>query len=116
MIFQIRKRTDLEDIDYYMHLYFSGLSLRNASKDLSRYGKRSHTTIKDWILKYKPERLFHRKIKIAEFIIDKTQIKVGAEYIWLWVAIEPETKNIVATSISKERNMFVASRDYYQML
>jgi transposase-like protein len=28
----------------------------------------------------------------------------------LWVAIESETKNIVATSISKERNMFVVER------
>jgi len=28
----------------------------------------------------------------------------------LWVAIESETKNIVATSISKERNMYVAER------
>jgi putative transposase len=46
--------------------------------------------------------------KVAEFIIDETQIKVGSEYIWLWVVIESETKNILATSISKERNMFVA--------
>ena len=39
------------------------------------------------------------------------QIKVGAEYIWLcWLAIESETKNIVATNISKERNIFVAER------
>ena len=30
--------------------------------------------------------------------------------IWLWVGIESETKNIVAISISKERNMFVAER------
>jgi len=28
----------------------------------------------------------------------------------LGVAIEPETKDIVATSISKQRNMFVAER------
>ena len=28
--------------------------------------------------------------------------------MWLWVAIEYKTKNILAISISKERNMFVA--------
>jgi putative transposase len=54
--------------------------------------------------------LYYRKTNIAEFIIDETQIKVGSELIWLWVAIESETKSIVATSISKERNMFVAER------
>jgi len=40
------------------------------------------------------------------------QIKVGSEFIWLWLAIESETKNIVAINISKERNMFVASRGF----
>ena len=39
---------------------------------------------------------------------DETQLKVGSEIIWLWIAIESETKNILAISISKERNMFVA--------
>ncbi len=36
-------------------------------------------------------------------------IKIGSEYIWLrWIAIKPENKEILAQSISKERNMFVA--------
>ena len=37
-------------------------------------------------------------------------MKVGSEYIWLWIAIEPENKQILALTISKERNMFVAER------
>ncbi len=110
MIHQIRKRTEPEDIVYSLHLYFSGLSLRNTSKAISRFVQRSHTAIRDWIQKYKPERLFYRKTKISEFIVDETQIKVGSEYIWLWIAIEPENKEIVGLRISKERNMFVAER------
>jgi putative transposase len=110
MIYQLRKRTKPEDIVYSLHLYFSGLSLRNTSKALSKSIQRSHTAIRDWIQKYKPERLYYRKTNIAEFIIDETQIKVGSELIWLWVAIESETKSIVATNISKERNMFVAEK------
>jgi putative transposase len=40
---------------------------------------------------------------------DETQLKVCSEVIWLGVAIiEYEPKNILAISISKERNMFVA--------
>ena len=85
---------------------------QSTSKALSRLVHRSHTAIRDWILKYKPERLSFRKIKISEFIIDETQLKVGAELIWLWwVAIEPtKDKEILSISISKERNMFVAER------
>ena len=114
MIYQLRKRTKLEDIVYSLPLYFSGLSLRNTAKAISNFIKRSHTAIRDcWIQRYKPERLFYDKTKISVFIIDETQIKVGSEFIWLWVAIESETKNIVAINISKERNMFVASRGFY---
>ena len=47
---------------------------------------------------------------VSKFIIDETQLKVGSEYIWLWVAIEPKDKEILSISISKERNMFVAER------
>ncbi len=110
MIQQVRKRTSIKDIAFSLHLYFNGLSLRNTSKAISRFIKRSHTAIRDWIQKYKPERLFHNKTKTFEFIIDETQLKVGSEYIWVWVAIESETKNILGISISKERNMFVAER------
>ena len=117
MIYQLRKRTKLEDIVYSLPLYFSGLSLRNTAKAISNFIKRSHTAIRDcWIQRYKPERLFYDKTKISVFIIDETQIKVGSEFIWLWVAIESETKNIVAINISKERNMFVASRGFYMTL
>jgi putative transposase len=110
MLYQLRKRTELEDIVYSLHLYFSGLSLRNTSKALSRFVQRSHTAIRDWIQKYKPERLSYKKVMVSKFIIDETQLKVGSEYIWLWVAIEPKDKEILSISISKERNMFVAER------
>jgi putative transposase len=48
--------------------------------------------------------------RLREFIIDETLIKVGADLIWLWVAIEPENRQILAVSVSKERNMIVAER------
>jgi len=84
VIYQLRKRTKLEDIVYSLPLYFSGLSLRNTAKAISNFIKRSHTAIRDcWIQRYKPERLFYDKTKISVFIIDETQIKVGSEFIWL---------------------------------
>jgi putative transposase len=80
MVYQVRKRTELEDIVYALHLYFNGLSLRNT-KAISKFVTRSHTAIRDWIQKYNPKRLFYRKTKIFEFILDETQIKVGSELI-----------------------------------
>jgi putative transposase len=42
------------------------------------------------------------------YIVDEAMLKVGSEYIWSWIAIEPENKQILALYLSKERNMFVA--------
>lgn len=41
-------------------------------------------------------------------VIDETQIKVGNDYFWLWVAIELNNKSILDIYLSAERNMFVA--------
>ncbi len=48
--------------------------------------------------------------KISRFIVGETTIKVGSEYLWLWVVIGPKTKAILYTKTSKGRNMFVAER------
>ncbi|HEY6537332.1 MAG TPA: DDE-type integrase/transposase/recombinase, partial [Candidatus Nitrosocosmicus sp.] len=57
-----------------------------------------------------PQKISSKKKKISEYIIDETIIKVGQEHIWIWVSIEPENKEILGISISKEQNMFVAER------
>lgn len=110
MIYQIRHRTSLEDIMYAFNLYFDGLSLRKTSKALSRFVNRSHTAIKDWIQKYQPKRLLSKTKKIDEYIVDETLIRVGSELVWLWVAIEPQNREILAVNISKERNILIAER------
>ena len=106
----IRNKTPPEYIYHGLYLYFSGLSLRRTSQQLSCFIKRNHVTIWNWIQKYHPQRISSKSKRISEFIIDETLFKVGSEYIWLWVAIEPGNKQILALSISKERNMFVAER------
>lgn len=37
-------------------------------------------------------------------------IKIGSEYFWLWVIIEPKDKEILSITISKERSMLVAEK------
>ena len=46
--------------------------------------------------------------KISEYIVDETLIKVGSKFTWFWVAIEPEKGQILALSISNDRNMLIA--------
>jgi putative transposase len=107
-----RNRTPASDIDYALYLYFLGLSTRGVAKALSFLNivKRSHVLIWNWIQKHNPQRISSKRKKISKLIVDETIIKVGSELIWLWAAIEPKNKEILALNISKERNMFVAER------
>ena len=107
-----RNRTSSLDIGHALYLYFLGLSTRSAAKAIFYLlkVKRSHVSIWNWIQKYKPHKIFTKRTKTSEFIVDETLIKVGSELVWLWVAIEPENRQILALSITKERNMFVAER------
>jgi putative transposase len=105
-----RNRTPSEYVCYGLYLYFSGLSLRKASERLSCFVKRNHVSIWNWIQEYHPLKISSKRKRISEYVVDETMLKVGSEYIWLWIAIEPENKQILALTISKERNMFVAER------
>ena len=105
-----RNRTPSNYIGYGLYLYFSGLSLRRTSERLSCFVKRNHVSVWNWIQKYHPQKVSSKRKKMSEFILDETIIKVGSEYVWLWVAIEPKNKEILALTVSKERNMFVAER------
>ena len=69
--------------------------------------KRNHVSIYNWIQKYELLKISSKIKKFDKFVIDETLIKAGSEYIWLWVAIESESKRIVGFSISKERNMLL---------
>ena len=92
-------------------MYFLGVSYRNSAKALSsRIKKRSHVAVWKWVQKYKPERIFTKRKRIFEFIIDETQLKVGNNYFWIWIAIESSDRTVLDVSISAERNMFVAER------
>ena len=75
---------------------------------LSCFIRRNHVSVWNWIQKYKPQKIKSKRKKVSEYIVDETMLKVGSENIWLWIAIEPENKQILALYVSKERNMFVA--------
>ena len=67
-------------------------------------------SIWNWIQRYKPKRIFQKKSKVSEFIIDETLIKAGNEYVWLWIAVEPTDKIILGIRISIERTMLAAEQ------
>jgi putative transposase len=93
---------------YALQLYFSGLSLRKTSQQLSQFIKRNHVSIWKWIQRYKPRKIFQKRRKVSEFIIDETLLKVGKQYAWLWIAIDSIDKVILDIHISFERTILIA--------
>ncbi len=110
----IRNKTPPEYIYHGLYLYFSGLSLRRTSQQLSYFIKRNHVTIWNWIQKYHPQRISSKSKRISEFIIDETLFKVGSEYIWLWVAIEPKTSKFSHYQ-SQKRETCLLLKDLFQV-
>ena len=51
------------------------------------------------VSRYKPKRLSTKRKKINGYIVDETQIKVGSQCIWLWVAIEPKHREILQIDV-----------------
>jgi putative transposase len=111
-----RSRTPSKHIYYALHLYFSGLSLRKTSEHLLPFVKRNHVSIWNWIQHYKPTKVWQKRTKISQFIIDETVIRVGREVVWLWIAIEPKSKSILDMRISLERSILVAEQFLQELI
>ena len=122
MVKSKRSRTPSKYIYYALYLYFSGLlSLRKTSEyHLLPFVKRNHVSIWNWIQHYRPKKILQRKRrrKVQEFIIvdDKTLLKVGSQYVWVWVAIEPLAKVILGILISFERTMLLVAERFLKAL
>jgi len=105
-----RARTPIKLVIYAIYLYLSGLSLRQTARALASIGfARSHEAVRKWV---------HRLAGIAAeaislekadtVIVDETVVNVGGRQVWLWVAIEPERRAILALYLSETRNALIA--------
>ena len=106
-----RNRTSSKYIGYGLYLYFLrfifiGTHLKHLLNLSREVMLQSGSGFKD----INPRKLLRKRKRISEFIIDETLIKIGPTYMWIWVAIEPENKQILAVTISKERTMLIAER------
>ena len=105
-----RNRTRPFLIRYALYLYFLGLSLRSTSKVLQPFINRSYVAVWYWIQEFDPKEVYpnKKKSRISAFIIDETQIQIGPDEAWLWIATEPIRHRILGVYISRHRNMLVA--------
>ena len=90
-------------------LYFFGLSLRKTSLFVSFFEEISHESVRKYYhrLKYilKQPRKKERKL----IAVDETIVKVGERRVFVWAAIDVETKECLAIWVSMARHQFIVS-------
>jgi transposase-like protein len=106
-----RMKTDKNLIVTALNLYYDGLSLRKAQRNLEQiFGERvSQVTILNWIKKYSK--------LVKEFVAtltpqlsglwheDETMLSCEGKNIWFWEMIDEDTKFLVASHLSGTRTL-----------
>ncbi len=101
-----KKRVELKILSAL--LYFYRLSLRKASKLISHFQKISHESIRTYYHRIKRILKPPEKKKRRLIAIDETKLKLENRYIFVWSAIDTDTKECLAVWATEGRSSFHA--------
>jgi len=103
-----RNKKDVELKILAALLYFFGLSLRKTSEFLSLFEEISHESVRIYYHRLKKVLKQPRKKKRRLVAIDETKIKLEKKQIFVWVAVDVDTKECLAIWASESRGSFEA--------
>ena len=87
-------------------LYFFGLSLRKTSKYLSLFEEISHESVRIYYHRLKKVLKQPRKRERRLIAIDETKLKLEKKLIFIWAAIDVDTKECLAIWASEGRDVW----------
>lgn len=102
-----RERTSTWTVMYALYLYFLGLSFRSTARAIEPFAERSHVAIWYWVQKFGSIQIYRRR-RVSAYLIDETQVQIGHDEAWVWVAIEPVHRTVLGVYVSRHRNILVA--------
>ncbi|WP_423791986.1 IS6 family transposase [Methanocaldococcus indicus] len=85
-------------------LYYLGLSLRKVSLFLSQFESISHESVRTYYHKIKDVLNEPKRKERYAIAIDETKLKIGNENIYVWSAIDVESKECLGVYVSETRN------------
>ncbi len=100
---------------YTIYLCLSGLSLRQSARALEALGfAKSHETVKQWVHR-SADRAGNLILneKADTTIVDETAVNVAGRQVWLWLAIEPEHRAVLALMLTEARNTLITYSQAY---
>ena len=101
-----RKRVELKILSAL--LYFYGLSLRKASRLISLFQKISHESVRIYYHRIKRILKPPEKKKRRLIAIDETKLKLENKHIFIWSAIDVDTKECLTVWATEGRSSFHA--------
>jgi transposase-like protein len=97
---------------YATYLYLAGMSFsyRRVEEALNNLGvRRSYEAIRKWVQRFGAcAKGYFETGEASTAVVDETKVNIGGRWYWLWVAIEPRRRKILAIAISQLRNSFVS--------
>ena len=105
-----KRRNEPEKIALALDLYFRGLSIRKVAEHFKQvYNLQvSHMTIYRWVTHYSrlaSEWMDNQQVPTGDrWHIDETIIKVDGQHRYLWNVLDSESRFLLATHVSKDRN------------
>ena len=87
-------------------LYFFGLSLRKTNMFLSLFEEISHESVR--VYYHRLKKVLKQPRKKELIAIDETKIKLEKKLIFVWAAIDVDTKECLAVWASESRGSFEA--------
>ena len=108
-------RIPVEQMGMAIRLFYSGMShkqIAEAMADAFNIPEPSKATIYEWQRDYTDEAVEEMKkypAKVGDsWVADEMQVTVGGEKMWNWNVMDEDTRYILASHLSKERNMKAA--------
>ncbi len=90
-----------------IQLHLSGLSLSNTVRVLEIFGvKRARSTVHNWV--HKPDLQPEAGKNSDHVAVDDTVIQLNDERYWVYAAVDPETNELLHTSLELTTNIVIA--------
>jgi putative transposase len=90
-----------------IQMHLAGLSLSNTVSVLSSLGvERVRSTVHNWV--HKADLQPDDYMKPNQVAVDETMIRLNGDWYWLYMAVDPDTNDVLHTKLQPTRNHYTA--------
>jgi putative transposase len=98
-----------------IQVHLAGLSLSNTVSVLSSLGvERARSTIHNWV--HKADLQPDEGRRPNQVAVDETMIRLNGTWHWLYMAVDPDTNDVLHTKLQPTRNHYTAKAFFHELV